>query len=523
MFEFFDRINAGDPIKESHLRKLNQVTRRVSAAPLSGSFLISHANSSGQVTTSPPYHKQDIVEVLGVLSDKIYEVKVRYYDHDSESWKTDKDMNIQYMDGSDVDALLLTGDKTVAYWDNQRKMWIPVGGKSTDPMWCARICECVIERAGGSCCVYRGTVKRVQIPESGVWTPTTLCDPPTKVLPAFVLAECTTDLTAAGGAEGWVRKIDDDVEITWTPPGLTEPITEKLGLYEWCCWGPGECPDISEQMTVSITHSVPPGDTDPTHQCPEATGIELQLSYRDQVDSEPLNNVLCAYEGWYGEFGKESSIPIRLYGMDYAPAENPGGPESEFGWIRPNWLTGEASAFFDGDQNPISEPSAYTLTGDCTIMLDAEGNTVEESVTRYYRLSVTCSNGQLFSPCIQHIYPPGHPIYAAVGNSILAQADAPIEAMSEAIALEDHLFHSQLTEICTNDFVSKFGALFGNQHSTSTVLGPGNVPDGIFQGTWPDMHTFIGCFDFPKGAECDLLITDWNQNWQKYTAHWTWK
>ena len=518
MRESFERKHAGNLFTETDYEKLTREARTHSAALVSGSFLAGRNSQAGNFVASPPYQEIDLVEVQGVQTGRIYQIKRRWYDHEAEQWKTNDNMNIQFMDATDLNISFSTGDITVAYWDNQRRMWIPVGGgKSVDPMWCAKICECIIQRADLTCCVWRGSVKRIEEVPLGGWSAATLCDPPATVLPAIVLTECTTDLT---DAEGWVRKIGDDVEITWTPNGFTEPITEKLGLYEWCCWGPGLCPDDDKTITVTISHSA--GDADPTHQCPEADGIQVELEFRDQTGSEPTNNALCAYSGWYGEFKKAAQIPVRIYLINYAPADNPGGPESEDGWVRPNWLTGEAESFFDEDQNPITEPSSYTLIGDCTILLDSGGEPIEESVTRYYRLSVECAAGELFSPCIQHIYPPGHPIYAALGDDVLSEPDAPIEAMSAAIALEDHQFHEQLKKVCTNDFISKFEALFGDAHSTTTSLGA-NVPDGIFGGDWAKMHTFIGCFDYPKGSECLLLIEDWDQNWNKYTAHWTWK
>ena len=104
---------------------------------------------------------------------------------------------------------------------------------------------------------------------------------------------------------------------------------------------------------------------------------------------------------------------------------------------------------------------------------------------------------------------------------MLSQPDAGLDAMSGAIALEDHEFHEPLDKICTNDFVSKFDGAFGEKHSTQTALG-GSIPDGIFQGTWPRLHTFIGCFDDVAGTDCDLAIIG-GAAWTMFTAHWTWK
>lgn len=517
---FLPPLKAGQPLTQSHIDKLNRLARQVATSDFTGNYLVSCVSpANGSQVAPPPPTLIDTHEVIGIQGDDIYRIKRRWFDHDPETWKTDDPQNYQLMDASDVGLSFSVGDIATAFWDPQRAMWIPIGGESTDPMWCGLICECALQRADSSCCVYRGSVKRYKTPDSGAWSLTDLCDPPRIVLPAFIVADCQL----AEDESGWVRKMNATVEITWTPSGFSDPITEKLELYEWCCWGAAGCPGVDDTVTVRISHTVPPGDTDPTHQCPEADGIEVQLTYRQKA-GEPINNPNCDYDGWYGEFKADVEIPVRLYGIDYTPASNPGGPQNEFGYVRPDWLTGEVTAFFDDLLNPIATPDAYTLTGsgDCIILTDSNGDVVEETVTRYYRLSVNCNTatGKLVEACIQHLYPPGHPIYAAIGTGVLTSATAPLSAMVDAIALQDAEAHVDLREICTNNFISTFDPDFGNSH-TSAVLS-GNIPDGAFQGTWPDMHTFLGCFDEPKGESCQLAISDWHVNWVDFTAHWTW-
>jgi hypothetical protein len=468
---------------------------------------------------------QSIVEIQGRISEFVYHVKRRYFSHQNQQWRT-VDMHNNELDAEDLGLSFETGDKVVAYWDQIRRMWIPIAGGATDPMWCAQICECVLERGPGDCCIWRAKVKRIKPQDT--WTTETLCDPPKITKSAWVLTECDDNL-AIGPAEGWVRKIDEEVEITWTPTGLSDPITETLDLYEWCCWPPDKCPDTdgfggTMNAEISFHHS--------EETCDEANGIgDLLMEYRDWGGdgggAPPRNNIFSCgwHDGWFVEFKVPSMVPVRLTEMDYKVS---GDDAWRFGYLRPDWLTGEPIAWFDDELNSISEPNEIRTAvfngrivvsadgfspGGCRVLDDADGNPVEELVDRYYRLSVKCEgSGNLVDPCIQHLYPPGHPIYLSqdylgnpglnggYGTSLLQDPDAPLESMEQALALEDGEGMNPWQEICSQDWAGEFDPDFGQSHVTTASLLPDAsiVPDGAFNGIWPGMHLFCGCFDDVK-------------------------
>jgi hypothetical protein len=126
MRERFPHKRRGDPLSHGHVNDLSDVARRVSR-PARGSFRTGrHGKTFMSQSALAPWDQQLVV----VQSDEgggLYRVRIRWYNSDTPAWETDT--SIEYdLDANDLDLDLRVGDKLVAYWDEQRGMFVPTGG-----------------------------------------------------------------------------------------------------------------------------------------------------------------------------------------------------------------------------------------------------------------------------------------------------------------------------------------------------------------------------------------------------------
>lgn len=516
MREKFPKKRPGDSLPARHVNELSRVARRLSDR-VGNSGVGALSTNYGAVAVPQPW-RQRLVIVTEVRGDDLYYVQQRFYDHYNTQWRTDNLINEWEMDASDYEDLTFeVDDKVVAYWDAQRGMFIPICcAPEADKMWCAEFCECVLTNPaeGNRCCLYRGRVKRFSTSD-GEYTQDTVCDPQREIRSAFIMTDC--DLGNIDGLFGWVRLVQDAIEITWTPSGLTEPITEVLPLFEWCCWRDTTCPAEDENITATFGHPL----------CSKVNSIPpIILEFRSQLEMIPPDNAppdpeTCPRDvyavaasgagsvlgfGWVAEFKVESPVAVRVFGVSYTV-----NGIIKDGWVWPHWLTGEIYQLYeDVNGDLILETGAYdniVEQNSCMPYYDANDELVIETVDRWYRLRVSCTDGEIDNACIELLYPPGHPIYNDWGDPVSASD------MRWAIATEDaDPLQGTLFRVCDNEYVALADVQFGTNHDTDTaVTAPETVDDGYFDGKQFETHIFAGCIT-ELGADCtipDDLLRDY--------------
>lgn len=128
MRETFRRHEVGDRLSAAEVNRWTRVARRIAAAR-------NGSNQYGQQTASmlgasgqPPFF-QGVVEVVGQYLDQkgIYEIYPRYFDRDLNQWRTDQSSGTWLLDANSLELSLSAQDKLVAFWDDQREMFIPLG------------------------------------------------------------------------------------------------------------------------------------------------------------------------------------------------------------------------------------------------------------------------------------------------------------------------------------------------------------------------------------------------------------
>jgi hypothetical protein len=147
MREQFPVKKVGDRLAAKHVNDLSKVASRFGRLTNAGFMHIHHGHQSVNMSGFPPF-KQFILTIYDTKIDAnddadsgLYRVRVRYYDHADAEWKTDDDTEYE-LDGTEFDMTgLEVDDKVVAFWHQQRGMFVPcqvaigvrmVHGTSTD-------------------------------------------------------------------------------------------------------------------------------------------------------------------------------------------------------------------------------------------------------------------------------------------------------------------------------------------------------------------------------------------------------
>ncbi len=510
MREIFPTKRRGDSLSARHVNVLSGVARRT-ASGSTGSYRNIRHTGSLDLYANVPYHVQDVVVIRGVhdATNKVYKVRVRYYDHANAKWDTVPDGAEFFLDGKDTDSVFEVDDKVVAFWHSQRSMYVPsptgvVSSKvsGTDDFWCAQVSECALWREGGiepasdedTCCLYRGEIKRYRTPilEGSEDPDNELCEPLREIRPCWIISDCQLELEAGSS---WVRKVAEKVSLEWKSENNLVPITEELDVYEWCCWKPEECPATEETMSAVFKRSS-------TSPCDPLLGVAVQLKYKAQdAFAYPRDHPTCNFDGWSGEFSVQASVPVQLVVANYTTKSG----RTRDGWIQPHWLTGKIDTIYRNVAgSPVTESdeiSTINSFGGCDFLPSSvPGIPAEQTVTRWYRIKINCDIGAEVPTkgCIQHLYPPGHPIYD--------NAPAGAGGTSDTLyATGDPQLMSVFSKACINQVVCEIDFDFGRQHRDpewwTSSAGPVGG-DGYFGGEQYVVHTLAGCFDAVEPHDC---------------------
>jgi len=131
MHENFPSKKPGDALSARHINDLGRVFGRLSR--ISGTNQdIRQSGSTISVASSIPW-EQHIVIIsnlkinAGDTDDSgLYLVQIRYYSFDDAEWKTD-DSKEWILDTTSFTVIYKVGDKVVAYWDELRGAYVPMG------------------------------------------------------------------------------------------------------------------------------------------------------------------------------------------------------------------------------------------------------------------------------------------------------------------------------------------------------------------------------------------------------------
>lgn len=569
MHERFPKKKPGQHLTAEQVNDLGFAARQ---GGLASGGAPNHLYNAGTFSTqsSPLPHHQRVVEVVGTEQidfpyavgkykvQKVYLVQEQYFDRDAGRWLLIDTTGPFPMDHNYMDKEYQIGDVVIAYWDLQRNMYVPICCEETATMWCGYVCECAKREdpadPSSKCCVYRGNVKRLN-------DVTNICNPGYITKGAWIVADC--DLPAH--SEGWVRPTGADLELTWTSPSSGITLTETFEVYEWCCWGAVQCPGTDDVMTATFTHPM-----EDCHNKVSAIGT-INCHYVSQQDLRtkyPLaDNYVCQYDGWQGEFSVAVTQDVRGIEVVYIKDQEKNSKSQLYtGLVALDPITSEVRRMWDNNFNPIGDISTVKIqetTGLCLNMNDylaAEGG-AKETVTRWYRVRFTCENGSIGNGCIQHLYPPGHPIYKygqhpflddAVYRDLANSDYRPSSSDGTArylIALEDQDGITNWQEVCNFNFVGAMDILVGDKHIgegddrngargqlgtdgwrnpvgpvDNFVIGPNfsdsgiedgagvaqawmpaSPLDGLYEGQQYSIHTFAGCAnDFLDGITCQI-------------------
>lgn len=138
-YESIPQKKPGDPLRAVEVNAIGAVVNQFSHSR-PGSFMSGMRYSSISGDVGMPPFLQCTVKVLGSgitidLDNGCSACVARYFDHADGTWKDD---DTQYMlDPTDVGLSLSTGDKVSAYWNEQRKAFVPLSGagSSSTEIW----------------------------------------------------------------------------------------------------------------------------------------------------------------------------------------------------------------------------------------------------------------------------------------------------------------------------------------------------------------------------------------------------
>lgn len=141
MKERFPKKRAGDTLSARDVNKLGDVARRFARFSPGGHQTGRHGDSFVSTSSFAP-HRQYIFEVSEVVSASkgLCKGKARWYSHRDEEWKSKgKEWRL---DAAGTGMSPAVGDKLVAWWDEQRGMFVPIsGGTASTQAYFARLTE----------------------------------------------------------------------------------------------------------------------------------------------------------------------------------------------------------------------------------------------------------------------------------------------------------------------------------------------------------------------------------------------
>jgi len=132
MRETFPKKKKGDSLAARHVNDLSRVARQF-AGPIVGSYSNAHQSGVAAFSTQLPMWTESAVEITNDVIDDddtsdsgLYLCKIRYYDSTDEEWKSqDKEWQL---DATAIGASLSVDDVVIAYFHQQRGMFVPVSG-----------------------------------------------------------------------------------------------------------------------------------------------------------------------------------------------------------------------------------------------------------------------------------------------------------------------------------------------------------------------------------------------------------
>ena len=131
MGELFPEKEEGDVLGAGHVNRLSDVCRSVSGIRASGGMQLSQTRSSLSISGPGKWQQVDCEISNLVINDTdtsgsgFYLIKFRYWNTVDDEWAVDDDHEYE-LDTSDSDDAYAVGDKLVAYWDTQRRMFVPL-------------------------------------------------------------------------------------------------------------------------------------------------------------------------------------------------------------------------------------------------------------------------------------------------------------------------------------------------------------------------------------------------------------
>lgn len=119
----------GDSFGAGHLNGLSSVANRVGQIRPGGFMRGRHSDSILSLDTPPPFD-QVLLEITTDNGDGTYEGKTRYWEEVISNWKTNENEDGWPIDANAMNFGFGISDTIIAYWDEQRGMFIPVYGNA---------------------------------------------------------------------------------------------------------------------------------------------------------------------------------------------------------------------------------------------------------------------------------------------------------------------------------------------------------------------------------------------------------
>lgn len=151
MREKLSRKRVGQRLSASHVNKVTDVARRYSKLGICPNLRV-HQSAHIVAINGPAPFTQYVLMVHDKQIDEddeedsgLYKVRVRYYDHANERWRTDEDTEYQ-LDGTEFGMTDLEEDDiVVGFWHAQRGMFIPTSVAETIRAVKGTLVEAILE------------------------------------------------------------------------------------------------------------------------------------------------------------------------------------------------------------------------------------------------------------------------------------------------------------------------------------------------------------------------------------------